>query len=65
MRLRAFGARTEQEREKERETERQRTADALRYGNFGGAVNKARYQVIVSGRLELMNTRNITAFQRI
>lgn len=57
--------RRERESVRERETERQRTADALRYSNFGRAVNKARYQVIVSGRLELMNTLNITAFQRI
>jgi len=57
MRLRAFGAkRTEgeragkrktdrqTERERERDRERERTADVLRYGNFEGAVNKARYR---------------------
>jgi len=31
------------ESEWERKREREREADALRYGNFGGAVNKARY----------------------
>ena len=51
MRLRAFGAkRTEGERagkrktDRQRERERERTADVLRYGNFEGAVNKARYR---------------------